>query len=123
MGQCVHCRQAISAEEIKAQARGESPHGRWTDRLYSVAAVRLEPRLDQSGEPQRYASGPNEGEIKTRKVHFFRPPNKRDLQALKNAEARLQECWSAWEAAGLIPMEGIPIGAKTGDPDMPSMRH
>src|SRR5205823_6041131 len=119
-GQCVHCRQAISGEEIKAQARGESPHGCWTDRLYCVVAVRLEPRLDQSGEPQRYASGPNEGEIKTRKVRFFRPPNERDLQALKDAEVRLRERWPAWESAGLIPTEGIPIGAKTGDPDVPS---
>ncbi|MFP4257229.1 MAG: DUF1156 domain-containing protein, partial [Desulfobacterales bacterium] len=33
IGSCVHCRQAIDAEEIKAQARGESPHGRWEDRL------------------------------------------------------------------------------------------
>jgi adenine-specific DNA methylase len=47
-GQCVHCRQAISSEEIKAQARGESPHGRWTDRLYCVVAVRLEPQLDRN---------------------------------------------------------------------------
>jgi putative DNA methylase len=108
IGQCVHCRQAISGEEIKAQARGESPHGRWTDRLYCVVAVRLEPRLDRNGKPQRYASGPNRGEIKTRKVRFFRPPNERDLQALKNAEARLQERWPVWEAAGLIPTERFP---------------
>jgi putative DNA methylase len=120
VGQCVHCRQAISADEIKAQARGESPHGRWMDRLYCVVAVRMEPRLDRHGKPQRYASGQHRGEIRTRKVRFFRPPNERDLQALKDADARLQECWPEWEAEGLIPMEGIPIGSKTGDPDMPS---
>ena len=120
IGQCVHCKQAISAEEIKAQARGESPHGRWTDRLYCVVAVRLEPKLDRRGKPQCYASGPRKGEIKTRKVRFFRAPNARDVQALKDAETRLQERWSEWEAAGLIPTEGIPIGAKTGDPDVPS---
>ena len=110
IGQCVHCRQAISGEEIKAQARGESPHGRWIDRLYCVVAVRLEPQLDRNGKPQRYASGPNRGEIKTRKVRFFRPPNERDLQALKDAEVRLQEYWPAWEASGLIPTERFPEG-------------
>ena len=114
-GQCVHCRQAISGEEIKAQARGESPHGRWTDRLYCVVAVRLEPQLDRNGKPQRYASGPNRGEIKTRKVRFFRPPNERDLQALKDAAARLQERWPAWEAHGLIPTERFPEGRMTRD--------
>jgi len=108
VGQCVHCKQAISGEEIKAQARGESLHGRWTDRLCCVVAVRLEPLLDRHGKPQRYTSGPNKGEIKTRKVRFFRPPNARDLQALTDAEERLQERWPAWEAEGLIPNEEIP---------------
>ncbi len=74
VGQCVHCKQAISGEEIKAQARGESPHGPWTDRLYAVVAVRHEPVLDKNGHPQRYAGGSRKGEIKTRKVRFFRPP-------------------------------------------------
>jgi adenine-specific DNA methylase len=108
IGQCVHCRQAISGEEIKAQARGESPHGRWTDRLYCVVAIRLEPLLDRHGQPQRYTSGPNRGEIKTRKVRFFRSPSERDLQALIDAEARLQERWSTWEVESLIPNEEIP---------------
>lgn len=48
-GQCVHCRQAIDGDEVKAQARGESPHGKWSDRLYAVVAVRLEPKLDKHG--------------------------------------------------------------------------
>jgi adenine-specific DNA methylase len=76
--------------------------------------------LDRNGKPQRYASGPNKGEIKTRKVRFFRPPNEHDLQALKDAATRLQERWPVWETTGLIPTEGIPIGAKTGNPDVPS---
>jgi len=113
MGQCVHCKQAISGDEIKAQACGESPHGRWADRLYCVVAVRWEPKLDQHGKPQRYASGARKGEIKTRKVRFFRPPNTRDLQALQDAEARLHEKWPAWEDAGLIPTEGFPVGNDT----------
>jgi putative DNA methylase len=71
-----------------------------TSRLYSVVAVRLEPLLDRNGQPQRYTSGPRAGEIKTRKVRFFRPPNERDLQALQEAERRLQEKWPAWEAGG-----------------------
>ena len=93
VGQCVHCKQAIDGDEIKAQARGESKHGTWTDRLYAVVAVRFEPKLDKHGQPQRYASGARAGEIKTQKVRFFRPPNVRDLEALAEAERRLQEKW------------------------------
>lgn len=113
VGQCVHCKQAIPDDEIKVQARGESPYGRWSDRLYSVVAIRLEPLLDRHGQPQRYTSGPKEGEIKTRKIRFFRPPNERDLQALQEAERRLQAKWPAWEAAGLIPTERFPEGNDT----------
>jgi putative DNA methylase len=113
VGQCVHCQQAIPEGEIKAQARGESPNGRWSDRLYCVVAVRLEPLLDEHGQPLRYTSGLMAGEIKTRKVRFFRPPNDRDLQALEAAEKRLQEKWPAWEAVGLIPTERFPEGNDT----------
>jgi putative DNA methylase len=113
VGQCVHCQQAISGDEIKAQARGESPLGQWTDRLYCIVAVRLEPVLDQHGRPLRYTSGLMAGEIKTRKVRFFRPPNDRDLQALEEAEKRLQQIWPEWDAAGLIPTERFPEGNDT----------
>mgnify|MGYP001258252272 FL=1 len=116
VGMCVHCRQAIPADEIKAQARGESPHGRWTDRLYCVVAVRYQPKLDKNGNPQRYKSGERAGEVKTEKVRFFRPPNERDLQALAEAEKRLQEKWPEWEQMGLIPTESIPQGHKTAEP-------
>jgi len=110
VGFCVHCRQAIPAEEIKAQTRGESPHGRWQDRLYCVVAVRYQPKLDKNGMPQRYTSGERAGEIKTEKVRFFRSPNERDLQALAEAEKRLQERWPEWERQGLIPTENFPEG-------------
>jgi putative DNA methylase len=113
VGQCIHCQQAIPADEIKVQARGKSPHGRWTDRLYCVVAVRLEPLLDQHGQPLRYTSGLMAGEIKTRKARFFRPPNERDLQAIEEAEKRLQEKWPEWDAAGLIPTERFPEGNDT----------
>jgi putative DNA methylase len=82
-GQCMHCRQAIDGEEIKRQARAaakhptpmeDSPHG-WRDRLYAVVAVRLEPKLDRYGKPLRYTSGERKGEIKTRKIRYFRPAN------------------------------------------------
>lgn len=110
IGTCIHCRQAISSAEIKAQARGESPHGKWQDRLYCVVAVRYQPKLDKEGKPQRYRSGPRAGEIKTEKVRFFRPPNKGDLQALAEAEKRLEERWTEWEQQGLIPTEEFPTG-------------
>ncbi|SHI62975.1 DUF1156 domain-containing protein [Desulfofundulus thermosubterraneus] len=116
VGLCVHCRQAIPADEIKAQARGTSPHGRWQDRLYCVVAVRYQPKLDKHGRPERYKSGERAGEIKTEKVRFFRPPNDRDLEALREAEKRLAERWPGWERQGLIPTESIPRGHKTMEP-------
>jgi putative DNA methylase len=116
VGTCVHCKQAISGDEIKTQARGESPLGQWQDRLYCVVAVRFEPVLDKHGKPVRYASGEKKGEIKTRKVRFFRPPNDRDRAALIAAEARLQEKWPEWEDQGLIPTEKVPEGHKTLEP-------
>ena len=108
VGTCLHCRQAIQEGEIKDQANGRSEHGRWTERLFCVVAVRFEPRLDANGCPERYQSGARRGEIKTRKVRFFRPPNERDLAALAAAEKRLAVKWPEWEAAGLIPTEKIP---------------
>lgn len=110
VGACVHCKQAISAEEIKAQARGESPHGRWQDRLYCVVAVRHQPLLDKNGQARVYKSGKRKGEIRTKKIRFFRPPNGRDLEALEKAAEQLGERWEAWEKAGLIPTESIPEG-------------
>lgn len=116
-GTCVHCRQQIAAEEIKAQARGESDHGAWQDRLYCVVAVRYQPQVDRQGEPVRYASGVRQGEIKTEKVRFFRPPYRQDLEALTEAERRLRARWPEWERQGLIPTETIPQdGHKTQEP-------
>ena len=110
LGRCIHCRQAIEAEEIKRQARGESRHGTWKDRLYCVVAIRLQPRLGKGDRPLRYKSGPRKGEIKTEKVMFFRPPNETDLKALDLAEKRLRQNWGRWEEAGLIPTEKFPRG-------------
>jgi putative DNA methylase len=76
-------------------------------------AVRLEPLLNEHGQPLRYTSGAMAGEIKTRKVRFFRPPNDRDLQALDAADKRQQKKWPEWEAAGLIPTERFPEGNDT----------
>jgi putative DNA methylase len=110
VGLCIHCRQAIDANEIKAQARGESAHGTWKDRLYCVVAVRFQPKLDKDGKPQRFKSGEKKGEIKTEKIRFFRPPNRQDLEALNEAEKRLKENWDRWDAQGLIPTEKFPQG-------------
>ncbi|MBM9535979.1 DUF1156 domain-containing protein [Desulfobulbus alkaliphilus] len=116
VGSCIHCRQAIEADEIKRQARGESEYGKWQDRLYCVVAVRFQPKLDKDGQPQRYKSGAKKGEIKTEKVRYFRPANEVDLQALQLAEQRLQENWERWDAVGLIPNESIPLAHKTREP-------
>lgn len=116
IGLCIHCRQAIEADEIKKQARGESDFGTWKDRLYCVVAVRFQPKLDTKGKLQRYKSGPKAGEIKTEKVRFFRTPNKTDLDALVKAEKQLKKNWDRWDAEGLIPTEKIPDGHKTKEP-------
>jgi putative DNA methylase len=114
-GTCVHCRQVIDGDEIKSQSRGESPNGRMIDRLYCVVAVRLEPKLQNSGELDRYSSGDRAGQIKTKKLRFFRAPNQRDFEALDLASKTLQEKWDHFERLDLIPSERIPAGHKTGD--------
>jgi putative DNA methylase len=115
-GQCVHCRQAISGDEIKAQARGLSRHGTWWDRVYAVQGTRLEPKMDTKGRPQRYVSGDRIGDIKTSKIKFFRAPTEQDEAALIEAKRRLESNWARWENADLIPTETIPVGSKTSEP-------
>ncbi|MCO6364738.1 DUF1156 domain-containing protein [Paracoccus sp. 08] len=110
VGQCAHCRQAISGDEIKAQARGESRHGTWWDHVYAVHAARIEPKMDARGRLQRYASGERKGEIKTGKVKFFRAPTAEDQTALIEAKRRLDENWARWERDDLIPTEAFPEG-------------
>lgn len=107
-GRCLHCGQAIESEEIKRQARGESEHGTWADKLYCVVGVRQQPKKDKQGNIMRYASGAHKGEIRTEKVTFFREPTEADYEALKRAEAELQENWDRWEDMDLIPTEKIP---------------
>lgn len=110
VGQCLHCKQAIDGDEIKAQARGDSPHGKWTDRLYAVVAVRRQPKLDRNGSVQRFSTGLRSGELKTEKIRYFRAPNERDFEGLRLAEAKLRENWARWDEAGLIPTEAFPKG-------------
>jgi putative DNA methylase len=117
VGQCVHCKQAIDGDEIKAQARGESPHGKWTDRLYSVVAIRLQPKLDKHGNLQRFSTGARAGQLKVEKVRYFRAPNERDLEGLRLAEVKLRENWQRWDEAGLIPTEDIPYGHRRDQRD------
>lgn len=116
VGQCVHCHQAISGDEIKRQARGESELGKWKDVLYCVVGIRIEPKLDKHGKVQRFASGERKGEIKTAKVRYFRAANQADLAALKAAEQELEERRLEFEMKGLVPNEPIPVGSKTSEP-------
>ncbi len=78
--------------------------------------MRLEPKLDARGLPQRYSSGERKGEIKTTKIRYFRPPNERDLAALAEAERRRAAKWDAWDAEGLIPTERLPDGEQQKEP-------
>lgn len=109
-GTCPHCRQVIDGDEIKAQGRGESTHGKMTDRLFCIVAVRFQPKLKKSGQVDRYASGERAGEIKTHKVRFFRSPTKRDFDAVTLAERTLAEKWNDFERHDLIPTELFPDG-------------
>ncbi len=96
VGLCIHCKQAIDADEIKSQARGESPHGTWQDRLYCVVAVRFQPKLDRNGRPQRYKSGAQKGQIKTEKIRFFRSSNKPPLTPSPwrfSRPCKMKRCW------------------------------
>src|SRR5690606_11447736 len=102
-GTCPHCKQVIDGDEIKAQGRGESAHGKMEDRLFCVVAVRYQPKLKPDGSIDRYASGERAGEIKTEKVRFFRAPVQRDFDALQLAEQRLAEKWDHFERLDLIP--------------------
>lgn len=115
-GMCIHCGQAISSDEIKKQARGESPHGRWRDRLYCVVAVREQPKLDPKGRPIYFKTGARAGEVRTEKTVFYRPPTDEDLKALEESERMLRERWNEWDRQGLIPTERIPDGQKTKEP-------
>lgn len=112
VGQCVHCHQAISGDEIKRQARGESELGKWKDVLYCVVGIRLEPKLDKHGKVQRFASGERKGEVKTGKVRYFRAANQADFDALKAAEQELEERRLEFEMKGLIPLETTPAPCK-----------
>ena len=109
IGTCLHCHQAIESEEIKRQARGESPYGTWSDDLYCVVGVREQPKLDKQGNVMTYASGPNKGQVRTEKVTFYREPVQEDYDALDRAEKALQENWDHWEGMDLIPTERIPV--------------
>lgn len=110
LGNCVHCHQAIAGDEIKAQARGESRYGKWRDILYAVVAVRHEPDVDKNGNVLYYKSGEKKGQVKTKKVRFFRAPNQFDLDALDRAEDELKKRWDYFEGKGLIPTEKFPEG-------------
>jgi putative DNA methylase len=109
-GTCPHCKQMIDGDAIKAQGRGESPHGKMEDRLFCVVAVRFQPKLKKNGSVDCYATGDRKGKIKTKKVRFFRAPIQRDLDALKLAEKRLAEKWDHLEKLDLIPTELFPDG-------------
>jgi len=109
-GTCPHCKQVIEGDDIKTQGRSESSHGRMEDRLFCIVAVRYQPKLKADGSIDRYASGDRAGEIKTKKVRFFRTPFQRDFNAVKLSEQRLAEKWDHFEKLDLIPTELFPDG-------------
>lgn len=116
IGQCIHCKQAIDGDEIKAQARNESELGNWRDVIYAVVATRFQPKLDKHGLPQIFSSGANKGEIKVEKVRFFRAPNTSDQEAFKRASEALDSSREKYDDLGLIPTEKLPPGSKTSEP-------
>lgn len=116
VGTCIHCGQAITSDEIKRQACGESDYGTWSDDLYCVAAVRQQPKLDKDGNVMRCTSGADKGQVRVEKATFFREPAQEDYAALDRAKRALEENWDRWTAMDLIPTEKIPAGHKTAEP-------
>ncbi len=114
-GQCVHCKQAINGDEVKAQSRGDSTYGKWKDRLYCVVAIRHQPKLNKKGEIERFKSGEKKGQIKTEKIRYFRAPNATDFAAIEAATQEMESRWDEWELEGLIPTENIIACKKSGD--------
>jgi len=110
VGTCLHCGQAISSEEIKLQARGESKYGVWKDELYCIVSVREQPKLDKHGNVATYTSGTQKGQVKAERCITFREPTQADFDALKRADQALQDNWSRWEEMDLIPTERFPVG-------------
>ena len=109
-GQCVHCKQAITSDEIKSQAAGLSPYGEWKDQLYAIVTERYQPKLDSQGNLQFFKSGLRKGEIKTEKIRFFRAPNETDQMAIEDAAGYLHAKWEYFDSLGLIPTEKFPEG-------------
>lgn len=105
-GTCIHCGQTISSDSIKEQAVS----GKWEDKLYCIAAVRYQPKLDKQGNVLRYTTGPMKGQIRTEKISFFREAQQEDYIAINKAKKYLQDNWEHWEALNLIPTENIPVG-------------
>ena len=114
-GTCIHCGQAIESEEIKRQARGESPYGQWSDKLYCVVGIREEVKKDKQGAPILYTSGPDKGKPRSEKIRFYREPSSADYEALENASCTLKKNWERWDSVDLIPSERIPDGHKTAE--------
>ncbi len=110
IGQCVHCKQAIEASEIKDQATGESVHNQWKDRVYAIAAFREQPKVDNNGAIQKYASGEKKGQVKTETVRYFRTPSEKDHSLLSAASEELSIKWDYYDELGLIPTEPFPKG-------------
>jgi putative DNA methylase len=78
---------AIEGDYIKAEAQA----GRMGEVLYAVA-------------------------IRVGKARSLRSPTQMDLDALKAAEAKLEELLPQWEKDGVIPQEVVPQGNKTREP-------
>lgn len=110
VGQCIHCKQAVDADEVKTQARGENQHGKWSDKVYAVVATRFQPKLDKNGMPQFYSTGENKGAVKTEKIRYFRPPNNFDHESIERAQQQLKTKWDYYDEKGLIPTEKFPKG-------------
>ncbi|OQB28030.1 MAG: hypothetical protein BWY10_00834 [Chloroflexi bacterium ADurb.Bin180] len=91
-GWSLFTQEEIPSETIKALAQ----QGQMGYRLYAVAT-------------------------KARKLEF-RPPEKRDFEALQAAERELKRLRPDWERDGIVPTEQIPLGDKTKEPLNVGMR-
>jgi putative DNA methylase len=95
------CKRADPEKGTVKRGDGASPweHHQVVDGDY----IKAEAQAGRMGQ-QLYAVG-----LKTSNGFKFRPPNDKDLSAIRDAEAALAKKLRAWESAGIVPREQYPV--------------
>ncbi len=89
----------------------------WDHLVIDSAYIKTEAQAGRMGEVL-YAVA-----TRTAKGRGFRAPAEVDLQALKAAEAELEQLLPQWERDDILPAETVPPGNKTNEPHSYGMNH